>query len=154
MKKPVGLAAALMLTLALGACSGDDEDAYCGKLEDAQNSLEDVNFDMGSQEEWDELTSTMEDIAEDAPSELEDDWANVTGVFDDIQAALDDAGVSIDDLAGIQESGELPEGVELEDLQALEELATAADDAGLQDSLDAIAQDAEERCGITLDEGN
>jgi hypothetical protein len=160
MNKPLGLAAAMVLALQVAACSGSDDDAnsgsgddiYCDKVEEAKSSLEALELSTSSQEDWDQAGSMLDDIADDAPSDIKGDWENIAGYFDDFQAALDDVGLSIEDLSAAQ-GGEPPEGVSVEDLQALQpKLTKIVRDWSLEESLSNVASDAQERCGIALDE--
>ncbi len=153
MKKTVGLAAAALLTLSMAACSGDGgDDAYCDRLEEARDSIEDVDTATLDQETFDDITSQLNDLSEEAPSDVEDQYQTVIDGFDEIAALFEEAGISFDDLDSLQ-SGDLPEGVDLEKLQELaprfEEIST---DTSIEDAIDEIQTDAEERCDITFED--
>jgi hypothetical protein len=153
MKKTLGLAAAALLTLSLTACSGgDDEDAYCDSIRDAKDSLEGADFDQLDQQTFDDLTQQLDDISENAPSDVEDEWQTVTEGFDEIESLFNEAGLTFDDLEQLQ-GGDLPEGVDLQKLQELApQFQEIAEGNEIPDAIETIQTDAEDRCDITFDE--
>jgi hypothetical protein len=152
MTKTLGLAAAALLALSVGACGGDDgsfdESAYCDAYQSARDSIEQTDFTQLSAPQFEELKSKIVDLRAESPPELEEDWNTISNTLDEFETILEDAGLSIDDLAAIQE-GELPEGLDLEQLQQIgTELQEFAEQNDVEAATQAIEQDAEERCDI------
>lgn len=135
MKRQWGLATAAVLSAAvLTGCGGSSEGStedFCASYE----SLEAQSEDMTSAESLAEVES----LAENAPSEIEDDVKVVKDASDQLSEALEGTGVDLD----------VP-GTELseEDLTRLREAATGidVDQAQLTEAGDNITQWAEENC--------
>lgn len=158
MRKTAIAVGALMLGATLSACGGGDGDSssggsYCDQLEDAKQSVEDVDFTALDDQSFEDLQSQFQDLQDAAPDEVKGDWETLTGALDEFQQAFEDAGITLDDLQGLQE-GQLPEGV---DLQALQDLGTKLQDFNadnsFNDAAEAIRQNAQDECGIDLNEG-
>lgn len=151
MKTTTALAGAALLVGALSACGGSDTDAYCGDLEAAQDefsALEDADFAS-----FDELVDTAQQLGEEAPDEVADDWETLNGAFEEFTTVLEDAGLEPSDLEGLS-SGELPEGVDPESLQGVGEELQALDSEELTAATDAITEHADTECGIQLDDSS
>lgn len=148
MKKSLGLTAAMALAAAtLSACGGGTEE-YCNSLEDAEAEFSAI--DEGDLGNFGDAIDRMREIGADAPDEVADDWEVLTGALDDMEQALDDAGLTFDDLGTLSTTGELPEGVDPSALTGLQEQLGSLDSDETNAAGDAIDAHAEEECGITL----
>ena len=164
----------LALGLALSACGGGEEspgeadgpsesasesasepepteeagsEAYCEQLESARQQFDALA--EGDLAEFDEAISTLQETADTAPPEIADDWEQLLAPLDQLEAALDKAGLTFGELEALSQ-GDIPPDV---DLQALEQLATevdALDSSGAEDAEAAITEQASEECGIDL----
>ena len=96
---------------------------YCDQLKDAKERIDAI--DEGDFGNFEELSDTVNDLADAAPDEIKDDWEVLKEGFDAILAAFEKAGIDAEDFEAIQ-NGEIPEGVDMATLQAafaeLEEL--------------------------------
>lgn len=70
-----GVLGAALLVPALTACGGDDAQAFCDKIQE-----QDVNAS-----DMDEMAEVMEDLRDDAPSEISDDVDLVVDAFNQLQ---------------------------------------------------------------------
>lgn len=146
MKKLVGLAATAVLSAGvLTGCGGSGD--YCSSLEEAVDEFD--TLDDGDFAQFDEALETFRGLADEAPSEVEDQWDSLVGAIDELETAFDDAGVSFEDLDGL-ESGDLPEGV---DQEALMEALGSVGDLGAEELTEAgddISEHAESECDVEL----
>jgi hypothetical protein len=147
----VSAAAGVALGLALLAACGDDGRAagegYCEELKVAQKQIDAVQSgDFGSLRE---AVDGMRELADQAPAEIREDWRILVEGVDRLVDAVEAAGLSEEELAGLQ-SGEIPDGVDmeaLEDLMAeLQGLATP----GFQKATENIGKHADDECGVDL----
>jgi hypothetical protein len=149
MKKHLGISAALVLAAGTLSACGSSTDDYCDSLEDAQSTFSSIEGDdvagIG------DAVDTLRDIGDQAPDEVSDDWEVLIGTFDEMESALEDAGLSFDDLEQLQ-TGELPEGVEPADLEGLNETFSSLSDEGVEEAGNNIETHADEECGIQLGE--
>lgn len=82
---------ALLLLVPLAAC-GSDQEAYCGAVEEHQAELSDI---VGSGEP-DALIAALEifeELQDDAPEDISDEWQQVVSRIEALRDALEDAGV-------------------------------------------------------------
>ena len=141
------LAATVLGASLLTGCSGDGTDAYCDTLKSTQKDFDD--FEAADFSNFDEFTDRVEELADDAPDEVKDDWKVLADAFNGFVDALDDAGLEPADLEGLS-NGEMPEGVDMEQLQ---EAMSKAQDLGGKDfekATDAIEKHAKDECNIDL----
>jgi hypothetical protein len=151
-RRILGGVAAAALGLALLTACGDDADGagsgeYCKDLEAARTALDSIrNGDFGS---LGEASGRTHDLAGEAPEELEDDWKIVVDGVDRIVAAIEDAGLSEGDLAGL-ESGRVPDGVDMDALHDLEAELQALRTPKFQKATEDIGNHAKDECGVDL----
>jgi hypothetical protein len=140
------LAATAFAASLLSGCGGGT-DAYCDTLESTQNDFED--FESADFSNFDEFTDRVEELADEAPDEVKDDWQILADAFKAFVDALDEAGLEPADLEGLA-TGEIPEGV---DMEALTEAMTEAQALGsedVQEATDNIEKHAKDECNIEL----
>ncbi len=138
---------ALVAGLLTGCGGGSEDSAYCKDLKADKAQFESLSG--GDAGQLEDAFSAMHDLAAEAPDEVADEWKVIDDGIQAMQDALDEAGLSLDDLAGLQ-SGDLPEGV---DLQAMQELGTKLQEFGgeeMSKASDAIDKHAQDTCGVTL----
>jgi hypothetical protein len=159
MKRTAVVAAALLMGATLSACGddggsgGSSGGSYCDQLQDAKDSVNDVDFTALTDATYEDLVSQFQDLEDAAPDDIADDWATLNGALAQFKDILDEAGISLDDLQGMQ-SGEIPDDVDLDALQQLgtkmQELTASGE---FEDASDAISEHALDECDIDLDEG-
>jgi hypothetical protein len=144
-------AAALGLCL-LTACGDDNGDKasggdYCKDLKSAKKKVDALKG--GDLKGLDETLDTMHDLADEAPSDIKDDWKVLVDGVDKLVAAIKKAGLSDDDLATLQ-SGQIPDGVDMTALQSLMTEIQSLDTDEFQKAGDAINTHAKDKCGLDL----
>jgi len=148
MKTFVGLAASAVIAAStLAGCGGSGD--YCDSLEAAEAEF--GSLDDGDFAEFDAALNTFRDLADEAPSEVEEQWQTLVGAIDDLEAAFEEAGLSFSDLDGLG-AGELPEDVDeealTEALASLEDL----DEEALTQAGEEIQEHGESECDVTFPE--
>jgi hypothetical protein len=153
------VATVLVIGATLSACGDDGGDSggssagdYCDQLQDAKDRVEGIDLTALDDAKYDELVSEFNDLQDAAPDEVKDDWSTLNDTLTQFKGLLDDAGISLDDLSGLQ-SGEIPDGVDVSKLQELgTKMQELTDNGDFEDASDAISQHAQDECGIDLDE--
>lgn len=149
MKNYLGWTAAMVLAAGtLSGCGGGTE-AYCDSVRDAQGDFE--AFATGDAANFGDAVDKLRDIAGDAPDEVSDDWEVITSALDDMESALEDAGLSFEDLGGLA-AGDIPEGVDEADLAALQETLTSIGTEEAAEAGDNIQKHAQDECDVDLSE--
>ncbi|QIK76379.1 hypothetical protein [Nocardioides piscis] len=92
MRGPVGLVSLVLAASLLVGCGGDDRGDYCQAVEEHQRELGelDPNTDPGA------IFTALEHyraLAEEAPSDIQDEWTQVITRIEAVETALEDAGV-------------------------------------------------------------
>ncbi|MGJ9412136.1 hypothetical protein ACHAAC_05445 [Aeromicrobium sp. CF4.19] len=148
MKFKLAVAGAALASLALTGCGADS--SYCSDLEAAQEDFGSLSG-SGDPEQIDEAFSTLREIAQDAPDEVAEEWETLDGTIEQIQTALDEAGITLAELSQVQ-GDELPEGVTQEDVTALVTEIQSIGSAETQEASETIETHASEECDIELTE--
>lgn len=147
-----GASAGLLLAAALlTGCGGGDSSAYCDAVASAQDSLGGID-ETTDFADLERAIGELRDLADQAPTEVEDDWAVLTGALTDLTDALDRAGVTFDDLGSLAE-GQMPENLDLDKLTQLGEDLQGLGAAEVQEASNAITRHAEEECGLDFQSG-
>ena len=104
MRKTTMMTAGVLLAASLlSGCGGGDGDktssggGYCATMKKAASEIkaftaDDANPDFSK---FQDFIDKAQELADEAPSEIKDDWKVVLGAMDDLTSALDDAGISI-----------------------------------------------------------
>ena len=148
-------AGAVVLGLSLLTACGDDGGGsaggggdYCESLKSAKKQIDGAGSgDLGGLED---AAETIEDLKDEAPDEIKDDWEVLYEGFKSILDAFEEAGIDAEDLEAMQK-GEMPEGVDLETLQAAMSKVQSLDSPEFQEASDAIAKHAKDECGVDLE---
>jgi hypothetical protein len=146
-------AAALGLCL-LTACGGDDNGKagggsgdYCADLKTAKKQVDALKG--GDFSDLQKTTDAMHKLAGEAPSEIKDDWKVLVDGVDKLVAALKKAGLDDADMATLQ-SGQIPDGVDMDALNDLMTEIQALDTDEFQKAGDNINKHAKDKCGVDL----
>lgn len=131
----------------LSGCGGGDTEAYCDDLKDAKSTFDSMSD--GDLENFDEVFPAFEKLSGEAPDEVKDDWKTLNDAMQELKAALEDAGVTPDDLAGLT-SGDIPEGADAQKLAELPDKLQKLNSSELSDAGDNVAEHADEECDIDL----
>jgi hypothetical protein len=146
-------AAALGLCL-LTACGDDGGDKaggsggdYCSDLKDAKKQVDAVKG--GDFSDLEKTTDAMNELADEAPDEIKDDWEILVEGVQKLVDALKKAGLDDDDMATLQ-SGQIPDGVDMATLQSLMTEIKALDTEEFQTAGENINKHAKDECGVDL----
>ena len=129
----------------LAACSQDPQAAYCGTVEEHQETLTEIAAAQDAGSLLDALPA-YRDLAEDAPRDIAGDWDQVVDALDALEGALADAGVEPEEY----DAADPPADLAAEDRRAIER---AAEELGSQATVGAMArveQHALDVCGTPL----
>ena len=138
------VALVLLLPLAVG-CSGDPQEGYCDAVESHQAALSDIAASDDPAALFDALDA-YDDLAERAPSDIADDWAQVVDPLHHLERVLDEHDVD----ASTYSADEPP--ADLDD-DARREIEAAAREVGSEQTVTAMAaveQHALDVCGTPL----
>jgi hypothetical protein len=153
-KRILSAVAAAALGLGLLTACGDDGGGsagggdYCDDLKAAKKELDSIGD--GDFSKLQEATDRMHDLADEAPEEIQDDWEVFVDSIDKLLAALDKAGLTGEDMANLQ-SGQLPDGVDMEALQDLMAELQKLDTPEFEEAADNINKHAKDECDIDLE---
>jgi len=134
-----------LVCVAVAGCSSDPQADYCEAVEEHQAGLSDVaaSDDAGAVLD---AVDDYEELAEQAPRDIADDWSAVLGPLRTLEEAL--AAHDVD--PSTYRADEPPAGL---DADAREEIEAAARAVGAQRTVDAMAaveQHALDVCGTPL----
>ncbi|MFC5178575.1 hypothetical protein [Nocardioides taihuensis] len=136
----------------LTGCGGGDSgesSSYCDDLKSAQEEFAAFDSDNPDMADLDKAMDRMHQLAGEAPDAVQEDWATLDGALQDFQTALEDAGLTMDDLAKMQ-NGEMPENFDPAKLQELAPKLQSLGDQDFQDAADNIEKHAKDECNVDL----
>jgi hypothetical protein len=139
------MAASLLAGCGDDGGGGGGGDSYCDALKSTQKEFE--SFEDSDFSSFDEFTDRVDEFADDAPDEVKDDWKILADALKEFVGALEDAGLTPEDLEGMQ-SGEVPEGVDMEALTEAMTQAQALGSEAVQKATENIEKHAKEECNI------
>lgn len=137
--------AVLTAGLALGGCSGDPQERYCERVEEHQAALTEVAASDDPGAVFDAL-DVYDDLAEQAPRDIADDWSAVLDPLRDLEEALAEHGLDPSDY----DADSPPSGL---DAGARSDIEAAAREVGSEQTVRAMAaveQHALDVCGTPL----
>ncbi len=159
MRKPALLAGLALAASVLTGCGGDDAETgatdtetYCEQLETDQKSFTSLSGGDADPGQLGEAIGKIHGLADLAPDAIATDWDLLDSTLTEIERTLAEAGISTEDLAGIQ-SGDLPKGVDMAALAKLAPKLQALNSTELQDAAKSIRAHAKKECGVTLTAG-
>lgn len=128
----------------LAGCGGGggDTEAYCNSLEEAKDAF---SGDMNAAS-FDELSDKVDDLVDEAPGEVSGDWEKLQDKLDELNGALEDAGLSAADLEDPAKMGD----VDPEDAQKIQEIAESMSGDDLEKASDNIEKHAKDECDVDL----
>lgn len=156
MKRIISAAAAAALGLCLLTACGDDDGGkasggsggdYCSDLKAAKKQVDALKG--GDFSELEKTTDAMHELADEAPSDIKDDWKTLVGGVDKVVDAMKKAGLDDSDIATLQ-SGQIPDGVDMSSLQGLIAEIQSLDTADFQKAGENISKQAKDKCGVDL----
>ena len=162
MRTPLLLAGLALTAGALTGCGGGDSadagptdtETYCAELKADKKYFTAFSGDGGGPDpsQLGEAITRFHDLADAAPDDIAPQWDVLDSTLSQVERALAEAGITTDDLAGLQ-SGKIPKGVDMAKLAALAPKLKELNSTELQDAAKAIRTHAKSECGVTLNAG-
>lgn len=144
MKFTTALISAAFVATTLVGCGGSSD--YCDSLESANGALGNVTTQDGKDVE--KAFDQVHSLAEEAPSEVEDDWKVVDAAVVNLRKSFEEAGLSFDDLGKTGADAPKPP-----DAAAQKKLQAAAQELASEKVVKAnenITKHAKSECDIDL----
>lgn len=135
-------AAVLGAGLLVGCGGGGDTEAYCDGLKDAENAFS-GDMDPGA---MDQVSDTISDLADDAPDEVSGDWETLENAYGDFEDALEDAGLSTEDMS----DPEKLQSMDPEDMQKIQDASESMSSDDITKATDNIEKHAKDECDVDL----
>ena len=159
MLKPTLLAGLVLAAGALTGCGGDDADTgatdtetYCTQLKADKEYFNAFGGGDIDPSQFGEALDRFHALADAAPDDIAQEWDVLDGTLSKVERALAEAGIEIEDLAGL-EKGEVPKGVDMGKLAGLAPKLQELNSPELQESADAIQTHAKKTCDVDLKGG-
>lgn len=124
---------------------------YCKHLADAKDVIS--KFSGSDVPDAEALQGFIDDVGtfeDEAPADIADDWKLVGDRLDSLVAALDEAGLTLDDLVSAMATNQLPPGVSMDKLSALSQKVQNLADADFKKATAAIGAQAKSDCDLDL----
>jgi hypothetical protein len=145
-------AMAALLAVSLIGCGGDDNGAsggnYCDDLAAVKSSYIGLLENTIDQETFDTLRHSLHTLADEAPARVKDDWAFFAKAADDFNTALHNDGMTIDDVAAMQNDPHMEEGPKMDAVMSAAAELSSLHMARVQG---ALGTEAKKDCGVSLD---
>ncbi|TSD62108.1 hypothetical protein [Aeromicrobium piscarium] len=139
---------AVVATLgALSACS-DDTDAYCDELEKVSEPFADLS--AGDFSQIDQVMDDMTALEEKAPEEIQDDWQTFGSTIRELQAAVEDEGLTIAEMIELAQQPDLSEEDQAK-LIAVDDALSDLDLEAVGTASAEISEHAEQTCDLDLE---
>ena len=137
----------VLLTLVaplLVAC-GDEKDGYCDAVAEHQEHLSEI-VGSGEPDAMLQALDVFQDLQDQAPSDITDEWQQVVGSVEALQAALDDAGVD----GATYDRDHPPGDVTAEQKRAIDDAAARVGGAETLQAIKDLDQQARDVCHTPL----
>lgn len=146
----IGRAAAacgLLVLAALSGCSNATE-SYCGELRDRQEELNGLADRVGQPDVdiFEESLSIFEDLQDEAPGDVRDEWDTLVFAWEGLADAFDEAGTTPQEFNPADPPAEVDEA----ELAALQDAAAELTSQRVVDAGDGIEQHAKDVCKVDL----
>jgi hypothetical protein len=156
MRTPTLLAGLVLVAGALTGCGGNDAGTgasdtttYCDQLKADKTYFSAFSGGDVDASQLGQAISRFHDLADAAPADIAPQWDILDGALSEVERALSEAGISTEDLAGLQ-SGKIPKGVDMSKLAGLATKVKALDSTQLQDAAKKIQTHAKDTCHVDL----
>jgi hypothetical protein len=139
-----------MIAVTLTGCGGDPGEDYCEALREERRVLDDLAEDA-TEKQTDVLTPTLESLRrlrDDAPSELDDEYATVVYAWENLVEAVEEAGVDPSEFR----PDRTPKGVDPRTARRLRATAAALGSPRVTEATRGIEDHAQQVCEVDLRE--
>lgn len=128
----------------LAACS-DDQDGYCDAASEHQEHLSEI-VGSGEPDAMLQALDIFQDLADQAPSDISDEWQQVIGSVESLEEALDNAGVD----GATYERDNPPSDMTAEQKKAIDDAAARVGGAETLQAIKDLDQQARDVCHTPL----
>ncbi|GAA4713768.1 hypothetical protein [Nocardioides conyzicola] len=135
----------LALVVPLLVACGDSKDDYCDAVSEHQKHLSEV-LGSGKPDAMLQALDTFQDLADQAPSDITDEWQQVNSSIEKLQQALDDAGVD----PSTYDRDKPPAGLTADQKKAIDAAAARLGGAETLEALKDLDQQARDVCHTPL----
>jgi hypothetical protein len=137
----------VVVVLSAGGCGGDEQarDDYCAQLRADQAKFSEM-FGSGDATSLLDNLAMLDDVADKAPDDLQDEWQTLLNAVHGLDDALDRAGVQPEDFG----AGKAPAGLSAAERKAIGDAADALTAPQVLASAKGIDQQARDVCKIQL----
>ena len=130
-----------------GSGGSSSSGSYCHDLAAAKASYIGLLENTISQGTFDTLRDSLHALRDEAPANVKDDWATFSKAADDFNTALEKDGMTIDDVAAMQNDPNMDQGPTMDQV-----MSAAAELSSLRTAraLSAIGIEAQKDCNVNL----
>lgn len=129
-----------------GSADGADG-AYCEALKDARDRLQALEGQGGDTASFEQAIGALRSVSDEAPANVAGDWRVLLDGFDTFVQALDEAGVSLEDLSDPQAMSD----IKPQELQQLQQKLGSLDSKRFKRAGSSISEHARSECGFDLE---
>ncbi|MDF2967245.1 MAG: hypothetical protein K0Q93_1023 [Nocardioidaceae bacterium] len=129
-----------------GSADGADG-PYCEALKDARDRLQALEGQGGDTASFEQAIGALRSVSDEAPANVAGDWRVLLDGFDTFVQALDEAGVSLEDLSDPQAMSD----IKPQELQQLQQKLGSLDSKRFQRAGSSISEHARSECGFDLE---
>lgn len=136
----------VVLVTCLSSCGGTSEQDYCEALKKDRTEISDIQAAANPGAALVSGLSMLEGIADQAPSDLTDEWQTFLNAIEGLRDALKSAGVKASDF----HDGKVPPGLSADQLARIAQTATVIGSTSTVDAANGIEQQARDVCKLDL----
>ena len=140
--------AAVIAMLGLLTACGDDTDAYCDELENVSEPFADLSG--GDFSQIDQVMDDLTALEDKAPEEIQDDWETFGSTIRELQAAVEEEGLTIAEMIELAQQPDLSEEDQAR-LVAIDEELSDLDLEAVGTASAEISEHAEQTCDLNLE---
>jgi hypothetical protein len=144
-RRAAGLAPLLLVLVLAPAGCGSDQDEYCSAVKDHQTELSDI-VGSGDPDALLQALDIFEDLQDQAPGDITDEWQQVVTSVRGLRDALEDAGVD----PATYDRDHPPAGLSTEDRARIDAAAKALGNGTTLRALQDLDQQARDVCKTPL----
>lgn len=146
MSRRAAAGVAALVVLLASACGGEPSvDDYCGRLAEDREQIADI-LSAGDAGGLLDNVALFDQLRQDSPRDLRDEWDTLVTALEELRTALDDAGVEPDDFEG----GEPPASLTGQQRRAVVAAADRVADPDVVAAASGIETQARDVCKINL----
>jgi hypothetical protein len=137
--------ALLALVVPLLVACGDEKDGYCDAVAEHQERLSEI-VGSGEPDAMLQALDIFQDLADQAPADISDEWQQVVGSVEALEESLDDAGVD----GATYDRDDPPSDLKAEQKKAIDDAAARVGGAETLQAIEDLDQQARDVCHTPL----